>query len=375
MSTRHYAVPVEQTKWNLPGHGTEVVFNWEYDEGRDRMLSLYEQGKDKQWNTNTRVDWSIDIDFADQGAMPDYQTALFGSEIWDKLSREQKDEVRLHQLAWTFSQFLHGEQGALICTAKIVETVPDVDSKFYAATQVIDEARHVETYARYLNTKVGLMYPINPHLQTLLDQTISDSRWDFTYLGMQMMVEGVALGAFGVIRDLTEEPLTKSVNAYVMSDEARHVAFGIAALQDAYRDITEAERSEREEFVVEASYLLRDRFLAGEVWERLGLPVDECCRYVEQAQIMGEFRKRLFSRIVPNVKKIGLWGPKIQAAFLDMGVLDFQDVDVEGLMAQDEDIALELDRILAERRADGAVAPADAGTRAGEIATTIAAAD
>jgi hypothetical protein len=375
MTTRNYAVPVETTKWNLPGHGTDVVFNWEYDEGRDRMLSLYEQGKDKQWNTNKRIDWSIDIDLTDQGAMPDYQAPIFGSPLWEKLSRAEKDEVRHHSLAWMFSQFLHGEQGALICTAKIVETVPDIDSKFYAATQVIDEARHVETYAKYLNTKIELMYPINEHLKTLLDQTISDSRWDFTYLGMQMMVEGVALGAFGVIRDLTEEPLTKSVNAYVMSDEARHVAFGIAALQDAYKDLTDAERKEREEFVVEASYLLRDRFLAGEVWERLGFPVKECCSYVEQAQIMGEYRKRLFSRIVPNIKKIGLWGPKIQAAFLDMGVLDFQDIDVEGLMAEDEAIADELDRILAARRANGTISAEDAGTRAGEIAATIAAAE
>jgi hypothetical protein len=375
MSTRHYAVPVEQTKWSLPGHATDVVFNWEYDEGRDRMLSLYEQGKDKQWNTNRRIDWSIDVDLEDQGAMPDYQAPIFGSELWDKLSRAQKDEVRHHTLAWMFSQFLHGEQGALICTAKIVETVPDMDAKFYAATQVIDEARHVETYAKYLNNKIELMYPINPHLATLLDQTISDSRWDFTYLGMQIMVEGVALGAFGVIRDLTEEPLTKSVNAYVMSDEARHVAFGIAALTDAYKDITETERREREEFVVEAAYLLRDRFLAGEVWERLGYPVDECCAYVERAQIMSEYRKRLFSRIVPNVKRIGLWGPKIQAAFLDMGVLDYQDVNVEGLMAEDENIAQELDRILAARRETGVISLEDSGTRAGEIATTMAAAD
>jgi len=375
MSTRHYTVPVEQTKWTLPGHATDVIFNWEYDDGRDRMLSLYEQGKDKQWNTNRRIDWSVDVDLDDQGVMPDYQSPIFGSPLWDKLTRAEKDEVRRHTLAWMFSQFLHGEQGALICTAKIVETVPDTDSKFYAATQVIDEARHVETYAKYLNTKIELMYPINPHLATLLDQTISDSRWDFTYLGMQIMVEGVALGAFGVIRDLTEEPLTKSVNAYVMSDEARHVAFGIAALADAYKDITDAERREREEFVVEAAYLLRDRFLAREVWERLGYPADECCAYVEQAQIMSEYRKRLFSRIVPNVKKIGLWGDKIQTAFLDMGVLDYQDVNVEGLMAEDENIAEELDRVLAARRETGVISPEDGKTRAGEIATTMTAAD
>jgi hypothetical protein len=352
MSTRLYALPVEETRWFLPGHETEVAFTWEYDEGRDRMLSLYEQGKDKQWNASNRLDWSIDVDFGDRTLMPDYQVPIYGSDLWERMDRAEQDRVRHHMAAWMFSQFLHGEQGALICTAKIVETVPDLDSKFYAATQVIDEARHVEIYARYINTKLELAYPINPYLRTLLDQTISDSRWDFTYLGMQMMIEGVALGAFGVIRDLTEEPLTKALNAYVMSDEARHVAFGIVALQDAYADLTAAERDEREEFVVEASYLLRDRFLAREVWENLGLPADECVQYMEQSQIMSEFRKRLFSRIVPNVKKIGLWGPKIQAAFVDMGVIDYQDLDPETLFQQDADIAAEMDKLMAARSAE-----------------------
>ena len=43
---------------------------------------------------------------------------------------------------------MHGEQGALLCTAKIVETVPWIDAKYYAATQVMDEARHVEVFSR-----------------------------------------------------------------------------------------------------------------------------------------------------------------------------------------------------------------------------------
>ncbi|MGH9246958.1 MAG: ferritin-like domain-containing protein [Acidimicrobiales bacterium] len=375
MSTRQYALPIDETKWILPGHQTDVVFNWEYDEGRDRMLSLYEQGKNKQWNAAQRIDWSIDVDLTDQRTSPDWQMPIFGSDLWKKMSRADKDRLRHHVGAWMFSQFLHGEQGALICAAKIVETVPDIDSKFYAATQVIDEARHVEAYARFLNTKLELAYPINPHLRALLDQTITDSRWDFTYLGMQVMIEGVALGAFGMIRDLAQEPLAKSLNAYVMADEARHVAFGIAALHDAYRDLTQAERDEREEFVVEASWLLRNRFMAQEVWENLGLPVDECMSYVDQSLAMNEYRKRLFARIVPNLKKIGLWGPKIQATFLEMGVLEYQDLDPDELSADDERVAEELERILAKRRETGRLEGTDADTRVGQIADTIAAAE
>ena len=375
MSTRRYTLPVETTQWRLPGSETETIFNWEYDEGRERLLGLYEKGKEAQWNASRALDWSVDVDMSDQGLMPDMQVPIFGSPTWEKLSRAEKDHVRHHVGAWLFSQFLHGEQGALVCTAKIVQTVPDIDSKFYAATQVIDEARHVEAYARFLNEKLELAYPINHHLKTLLDQTITDRRWDMTYLGMQMMIEGVAMAAFSMVRDLTQHPLGTSLNAFVMRDEARHVAFGVVALKDAYADLTAAERNEREEFVVEASYLLRDRFLAEEVWEHLGFDVKECVRYVNEAQIMSFFRKQLFSRVVPNVKTIGLWGPRIQAAYTDMGVIDFQNEDVEQTFAQDERIAAEIEQMLAARRAKGPLAgagEAPPASRAAEIADTIA---
>ena len=138
---------------------------------------------------------------------------------------------------------MHGEQGALICTAQIVETVPWIDAKYYAATQVMDEARHVEVFARYLDTKLSGHYPINAHLKMLLDDIIADSRWDMTYLGMQIMVEGLALAAFGFLHQMTTEPLLKQLLRYVMSDEARHVAFGVLSLQEYYNGPRRARRS------------------------------------------------------------------------------------------------------------------------------------
>jgi hypothetical protein len=366
---KRYAVPVEQTGWQLPGRESTVAFTWQYDTGRERMLNLYQKGKDKQWDSIHRIDWSHDPDPSDTSMVPDEVVPIFGSPTWERLSRAERDEVRHHYMAWTNSQFLHGEQGALICSAKIVGTVPDLDSKFYAATQTMDEARHVETYARFLDEKLQLAYPINSSLQALLDQTISDPRWDFTYLGMQVMIEGVALAAFSMIRDFTGDPLARSINAYVMQDEARHIAFGRLALKDAYAELTETERAEREEFVVEASYLLRDRFLAREVWENLGFDADALTAYVDKHQMMTEFRKALFSRVVPTVKDIGLWGPKVQEAFIDMGVMQFQDLDVQELSDSDERIAEEMDALLAAR-AEGRTVPVD-GSRAAEIADTI----
>ena len=375
MSTRFYALPIDQTRWHVDG-ATTTVFNWEYDETRDRLLTLYEKGKEKQWNTNTRLDWSIDVDPGSEGNGPDYYIPIYGSDMWEKMDDAARRKLRHHMAAWLNSQFLHGEQGALICAAKIVQTVPDIDSKFYAATQVVDEARHVETYSRYLREKVELAYPINQHLRALLNDVVADGRWDMTNLGMQVLIEGLALAAFSMIRDFSDEPLAKALNTYVMQDEARHVAFGRLALREFYPQLTDAERAEREEFVVYASYLMRDRFLAEEVWENVGLDKAECVKYVEGSGMMQQFRKMLFSRIVPTIKDLGLFGPKVQKAFQDMGVIDFQDVNPDDLAAADEEIAqdLDLDRERAARSDDMNVTAALAGmnpARAAEVQTAI----
>jgi hypothetical protein len=342
MSTRRYTLPVDQTQWEVPS-GNTTIFNWEYDETRDRLLSLYEKGKEKQWNAQTRLDWSVEVDPGAPENGLDYYIPIYGSDMWNRMTPKEHQEVRHHIGSWMNSQFLHGEQGALICASKIVQTVPDMDSKFYAATQVMDEARHVELYAKYVNEKLELAYPINKDLKALLNQVIADERWDMTYLGMQVIIEGLALAAFSLIRDFSEEPLAKAINTYVMQDEARHVAFGRLALRDYYPELSQAERDEREEFVVEACHLMRNRFMAQEVWERMGLEVDKCMQFVEQSEITQEFRKMLFSRIVPTVKDIGLWGAKVRKAYEDMGVLQFQDVDPDALSAEDEWMARTLD--------------------------------
>lgn len=344
MSTKdRYVRPMESMEWKL-GQAYDTTFRWEYQDGRDKLLNLYEKGKRLQWNASERIDWSAELDPENPAQLPDEVLPIYGSDIWARMSKAERATLRHHFQAWQLSQFLHGEQGALVCTAKIVQQVPSMDAKFYASTQVIDEARHVEAYSRLLHEKYELVYPINPHLAKLLEQTLSDSRWDFTYLGMQVLIEGVALAAFSLIRDTSQNPLAASVTAYVMQDEARHVAFGRMALRDYYPQLTQKERDEREEFVVEGCYLLRDRFLGEEVWEALGLPVAECVEYTDRSELMRAYRSSLFTRIVPTVKDIGLWGPRVTRAYADMGVIGFENADVEALGANDEEIATGLDR-------------------------------
>ncbi len=338
-----YTTPVPPGTWDVPAAGA-ARFSWEYDDGRQRLLDLYQRGKDKQWDAAKRIDWDQPVDPFNVMEAGDGINPIYGSRQWEKLNEAERDEVGHHLSAWLFSQFLHGEQGALTVAARIVESVPDMDSKFYAATQVMDEARHVELFSRFLKDKIGLFYPVNPDLATLLGDALSDSRWDMPYLGMQVLIEGLALAAFGVHRDIAGNPLVKQVLAYVMQDEARHVAFGRLALRDYYAQLTSAELADREEFVVEGCYLMRNRFIAREVWERLGFDVPECVDFTERSPVQQAFRQLLFSRIVPCVKDIGLWGPKVREAYVDLGVIAAADSDLNALMSADEDIADRLER-------------------------------
>jgi hypothetical protein len=348
MSTQErYATPADGVAWNVPG-SFETAFRWEYQDGRESLLNLYRKGKQKQWDADVRIDWSQHLDPENPEQLPDESIPIHGSPAWHRLTAAERANVRRHFQSWQLSQFLHGEQGALICTAKIVQQVPSMDAKFYAATQVIDEARHVEAYSRLLHDKFELAYPITPTLQRLLDQVLSDSRWDMTYLGMQVLIEGLALAAFAQIRDQSQNPLAASVNAYVMQDEARHVAFGRFALRDYYPQLTQAERNEREEFAVEACYLMRDRFQAEEVWGTLGLPVDECAEFMLESGFMKSYRSALFSRIVPTIKDIGLWGPKIRKGYEQMGIMGYADIDAAAMSAHDEQVADEMEARHAE---------------------------
>ena len=269
-----------------------------------------------------------------------------------KLNEKEWEDLGVESMNWSLSQFLHGEQGALVCTAKIVETVPWIDAKYYAATQVVDEARHVEVFSQYLDQKLGgIKYPVNTHLGSLLDDIISDSRWDMTYLGMQIMVEGLALAAFGFMQQTTEEPLLKKLLRYVMADEARHVAFGVLSLQEVYQELTVAELRDRQEFAFEAALQMRDRFMRQEVWERIGVDVKDMVKFtLGMPDELRIFQKMLFSKIVPNCKKLGLldagdgW---LRDRFTDIGVIEFENW-VDTVDEYDDLDEVAKDRALAE---------------------------
>ena len=271
-------------------------------------------------------------------------------------------QFQMEAFNWRMSQFLHGEQGALLCTGKIVVTTPWIDAKYYAASQVMDEARHVEVFARYLDTKLDGHYPVNANLQLLIDDVLGDSRWDMTYMGMQIMIEGLALAAFGFMHHVTQEPLLKQLLRYVMSDEARHVAFGVLSLQEYYEGLSAAELRERQEFAFEAALRMRDRLMMQAVWERMGIDRRSITEtlFALRAQGGNPFQGALFSKIVPNCKKLGLldagdgW---LREKFTEIGVIEYEDA-----MDTGEEYAL-LDMVAADRASCHRRTPASPSAR------------
>jgi len=302
----------------------DVTYTWGYQETRAKLRDLYDKAVRAQWISDDVLPWDTKVDLQ-RPLGPEQLMPLFGSDIYNKMSEKERHDLNTEVFSWTLSQFMHGEQGALLATAQLVDSVDNLDSKLYAASQVVDEARHVDVYNRYVHEKIGFSYPISPHLKTLLDLILKDSRWDMKFLGMQIMVEGLALAAFGIIRTNTDEPLLKALTAYVMGDEARHVAFGILSLRDFYREQPESVRREREDFVFEAARLMRDRFLFQEVWEKAGLPMKPCMEIAlnNQGQVM--FRQMLFAKIVPAIKKMDLLSDRQRQRFAELGILQFEN--------------------------------------------------
>jgi rubrerythrin len=304
----------------VPSHLNSVL-DWDYDSEKPAWIGLYEKGKKSQWNASTDIDWTIPVDYG--SALPD--DSVLGVEAFRQSpllarGRPSWDEFRWEFQAFMVSQFLHGEQGALITTARLVEELPDLDAKFYAASQVADEARHVEAFRRYLRL-IPAPYQITGPLASLLSDLLSDKRWDITALGMQIMVEALAMAAFRMANTTFNDPLIKKITELVARDEARHVAFGISCLGGLYDEMTDGERAEREDFVLSVADTLRQRFMLEDIWQRMDVPRNEGARFVTENETMRAYRRAVFTKVVSSVRQIGLLTGTVRDGLIKLDLL------------------------------------------------------
>jgi hypothetical protein len=324
----------------------DAWFDFSYPRDEPEMAELYERAKDGQWNGGRDLAWgtSVDPQSADVPILPEnFLDVSILREAGVKLDDAGARALRHDVISWLLSQFLHGEQGALMAACQVTEAVQRFDGKLYGATQVVDEARHIEVFHRYLDSKLGKLYQINDNLFVVLDALMTDARWDMKFLGMQIMVEGLALGAFGSIYQLTREPLLKELLRRVILDEARHVHYGVVALRSHVREeLNEREVREREDWAFEMAVLMRNRFLAREVWEERfegQVPWETWARFVRDSVGMETFRRTMFRRLVPNLREIGLLGPRIRPYYVREGMGEWFEGDAAPKLAPDAMLA------------------------------------
>ena len=304
----------------------DTNYAWNYGSVKEGLRDLYEKAKRDQWNSTTQLEWSTPVE-PEAEILPEVMNPLRNYAPYQKLDARERARLHHGQIALQLSQFLHGEQGALIVASQLVGGVPWIDAKYYAGTQTMDEARHVEVFSRYLHEKLEWEWPINESLKELLDATIMDSRWDFKYLGMQIIIEGLAMAAFGNLYQVAQEPLLKELIKYVMKDESRHVAFGVLSLKDYYRDMPANELRDREDFCIYACELMRNRLVGDQIARAMGWDVAELRDVVMSSPLGNAFRRMLFARVVPNLKRLGLISPRVREAFEGLGIIEFEDFD------------------------------------------------
>jgi hypothetical protein len=305
-------------------------FDWSYPADNAEMRELYRRAKQGQWDGETTLPWKTSVDPLNPEVplLPDRFIDFSALEsLGFKLDARERRDFVYSLTAWMLSQFLHGEQGALFAAAQVTEAVQFFDGKLYGATQVVDEGRHVEVFHRYLDEKLCKLYQINDNLFVIIDALMTDARWDMKFLGMQIMVEGLALGAFGTLYKLTSEPLLKALLKNVIQDEARHVHYGVLALREhVTKHLSERERREREDWAFEVALLMRNRFMAYEVFEEWfegRMPRDKWREFVTHTPGMQEFRQVMFTRLVPNLREIGLLTPRVIPRYEKAGLMRY----------------------------------------------------
>ena len=303
-------------------------FNWDYTVQDNRIKKLYELGKQLNWNVEVDVDWTPNFTGISDEEFDFENTQWDNHKTYKTFDKQTRLEFFKDLNSWATSQFLHGEQGALLVASQLASCAPTYNAKLYAASQTFDEARHVEAFNKYIQTRVGRMFPIGTQLKALLDKILTDERWDLKFIGMQIIIEGLALAAFNNMKFILNDGLLKQLLHYVIRDEARHVTFGVNYLEDYLKTLSKSEIEDRAQFAFEACVVMRNRLISGEVISRFLDYTPEEAQEIAANTAQGQnFRVLLFTKIVPNLKRIGLLTDKVKPQYEKLGVLSYAELE------------------------------------------------
>ena len=309
--------------FNTPLTGS---YCWDYQEVDQRIRKLYRLGKERNWNVDADLDWGPTHPRSEAPVQGTVDNPYEDSAPFAALTEEERLLFGWHHYAWTLSQFMHGEQGALLVASQLVSCAPTHEAKLYAASQTFDEARHVEVFSRYIRDKVHIVYPVNRNLKVLLDKILTDPRWDLKFIGMQLIIEALALAAFAVQKEVAADPLLKDILEYVTRDEARHVAFGVNYMEQFVKSLSPQEVQDRALFAYEACRVMRERIVPTDVYEHYGWDAAEGRERFLRAGDLALFRNLLLTRIMPNLKRVGLLTEEVMPLYDELGLLELSDL-------------------------------------------------
>jgi hypothetical protein len=303
----------------------DLHWTWNYGSEVEELRALYERGKKGQWNAETDVDWSAPFP-RDEWFLPKQGLQLLPSVL--ALAGADDATCRaaaFDEFAWTFSQLLHGEQAALQLCGQLTNTCPRMDEKFYAASQVADEARHIEVISKFLQRKIGTIHPIGGTLKVLLDKLLEAPGWKMKTLGMQCLFEGMAVGIFDMIQKGCTNPLLADVIRRVKQDEARHAAFGILTMRRTVREATPDEMAEMEDFaygILETLNANQQLDMVRDLGPKYGLDPESTIGMVLQSPEWPVFNSDVFMHtVVPNLVRLGLITERTEAGYRAKGIL------------------------------------------------------
>jgi hypothetical protein len=172
------------------------------------------------------IDFTGPFDTKTQQILPNEFFPLFSTKLGEDLSRDKQIHFANQSARWSLSSILHGEQGALALSASLCHILRDPGAQEYAANQTREEARHVTGFAAYIKARWGTPLPVGPTLETLLTDIVLAPEVYKKIVGMQMLVEGLAMGAFATLYQKSNDPLLVKLCQLVMTDEAFHHKFG-----------------------------------------------------------------------------------------------------------------------------------------------------
>ncbi len=308
----------------------ELHWTWNYGSEVAELRSLYEKGKVNQWNAETDLDWSIPVTKDEWLVSPEVSVLAQLTKLMGKDEATQKAAM-FDEYNYLLSQLLHGEQAALQLCGQLTNVCDKMDEKWYAASQVIDEARHIEAFAKFMQRKMGTIYPIGGTLKILLDRLLEADTAQKKTLGMQTLFEGMAVGIMDLMRKDSQNPLLSETIKRVEHDEARHAAFGVLMMRRVVKDAEPEQLDDMEDWAFEILEALN----AGQQLDMLRLLGPKYDIDPEMTTKMAlampnfaDFNSLIYMHtVIPNLKNLGLITERTESQWRKLGMMTDKRTD------------------------------------------------